>query len=116
MDSRDKWRAQNLRLDPSLIGVAKPRPKPKRSRVHGLFIRGPVPWRGSMRPASYPACRHCLLGIELWHLCGRNYNKLTFSVSNWLPAEVGLSRNAKYRALAASRRGWPDRGPSLGQA
>ena len=45
-----------------------------------------------------------LFGNALWHLCGRNYNKLTFSVSNVTLAEFGISRYAKYRALEALER------------
>jgi hypothetical protein len=106
MDSRDKWRAENLRIDPSLVGVARPA-KPKRRRVYGFFLRGPVPMTWLDEAGRLPGKSPLLLGIKLWHLCGRNYNKLTFSISNLAAAEAGLSRYAKYRALAALERAGP---------
>ena len=101
---QDRWKIENLRLGRSLIGAAKPRPKPTyRGRVHGLFIRGPVPvaW---IAVAGKLGVSVLLFGNALWYLCGRNYNKLTFSVSNVSLAEFGLSRQAKYRALEALER------------
>ena len=99
MDSRDKWRAENLRIDPSLVGVAKPA-KPKRRRVHGLFLRGPVPLAWLNAAGRLRGKAPLLLGLKLWHLCGRNYNKLTFSISNVAAEQAGISRYAKYRALS----------------
>ena len=99
MDKRSGFNLEVLRLDPSLVGITK-RPKPKRGRVNGLFLRGPVPmaWFAEAAKSGVSAL---LLGIVLWHLCGRNHNKLTFSVSNVAVSEFGLSRQAKYRALKA---------------
>jgi hypothetical protein len=42
-----------------------------------------------------------VLGNALWYLCGRNHNKLTFSVSNMSLSPFGLTRQDKYRGLEA---------------
>jgi hypothetical protein len=76
-----KWDPESLKLDPSLVGKAKPRPQ-RRGRVRGRFIRGPVPKAWLVEARKLPGKSALSVGLALWHLCGVNQNNLTFKFTS----------------------------------
>ncbi len=75
------------------------RNRAQRTRAHGLFLKGPIPWPWLSAAARLPGrALHVAVGIRL--LVGmKKTSRIALSVS-WL-AELGLSRHAAYRGLTA---------------
>ena len=98
---------ETLRVSPEVLAALEAAKKDRkakvkcRSRINGLFIRGPIPVAWKRRARQTGSLSAYVLGDALWYLCGRNQNKLTFSVSNMSRAPFGLTRHDKYRGLQA---------------
>jgi hypothetical protein len=93
-----KWDPSNLRLSPDYVSEVKP--KRKKKRVKGRFLRGPIPmnWIAQAHKCGGKAG---LMGNILWHLAGMNKNARAVTVTNVEVARWGLNRYAKRRALNA---------------
>ena len=93
---------ESLRLDPSLVGEAKPtRRKPS---LRGRFLKGPVPMPWLAHALHVGAGSGLGVGVVLWHLCGLKHNEKTILLSNVEVERWGISRQAKWRALGALER------------
>ena len=68
-------------------------------RRYSRFIKGPIPldWLLSAARLSESALK---VGLILWYLAGLNKSD-TVKLSNRYLGDIGLSRNGKYRGLAA---------------
>jgi DNA-binding transcriptional ArsR family regulator len=97
MDSLD---IESLRLDPSLVGEAKPERR-NRVRLRGRFLKGPIPLSWLARALSIGGGSAIGVGLVLWHLSGLKHNDRTVLLSNVEVKRLGISRQAKWRALAA---------------
>jgi hypothetical protein len=74
---RNKWDPESLRLDSSLVGRLKPKPR-RMGKVRGAFLKGPIPvaWLGAAKKSGISALS---VGLALWHILGK---RSTFPVSN----------------------------------
>ena len=93
---------ESLRLDPSLLGEAKP--TNRKPRLTGRFLKGPIPMRWLARALHVGAGSGLGVGIVLWHLSGLKHNEKTILLSNVEVERWGISRQAKWRALVALER------------
>jgi hypothetical protein len=93
---------ESLRLDPSLVGEAKPaRRKP---RLRGRFLKGPVPMPWLAQALHVGSGSGLMVGNILWHLSGLKHHEKTILLSNVEVERWGISRQAKWRALGALER------------
>ena len=93
-----KWDPSNLRLSADYVSEVKPRRKKK--RVKGRFLRGPIPMNW-IAQAHRCGGKAGLMEMILWHLSGMNKNARAVMVSNVETIRWGLDRFAKGRALKA---------------
>ena len=94
---RNKWDPESLRLDSSLVGRVKPKPR-RMGKVRGAFLKGPIPvaWLGTAKKNGISALS---VGLALWHILGMRKGQLTFPVSNLELARWDVDRKTKYRGL-----------------
>jgi DNA-binding MarR family transcriptional regulator len=93
-------------IDVDALSLGTPMPgSPRRPprRVHGRFLRGPVPWAWLASAGRLPG-RALHVGLALWLRVGLT-NALTVSISlSALAAELGFDRSTASRALATLAR------------
>jgi hypothetical protein len=89
---------ESLRMPLGFVGES--RPKRRRGRVKGRFLRGPIPMSW-VADAGKQGGASLLVGLILWHLSGMNKNDLTVTLSNIEAGRWGVTRQAKSRALLA---------------
>ena len=73
--------------------------KPKKPRLSGNFLKGPIPIAWLMKASALPG-KAFQTGIVLWYLCGLR-KKETIVLANGLLEQFHISRQAKYRCLKA---------------
>jgi hypothetical protein len=80
---------------------AKPKGLPK-PQPNERFLKGPIPWSWLAKAASQPG-RALAVALHLWLWAGMTKSReITVSVSAL--AELGVGRNAAYRALSSLER------------
>ncbi len=71
--------------------------KAPRPRKGNRFLKGPIPWAWLVEACNLPG-QCAQLALALWFLSGARKSR-TVSLSSQITAELGISRNAKRRAL-----------------
>ena len=90
-----------LRLDAFQVGEPTLPPKKKRPRYRGRFLKGPIPVAWLSKALSLSGGYPVGVGLALWHLSAMKHNERTVHLSNVELARWGISRQSKWRVLAA---------------
>ena len=91
----------HLRLAPASPSVPAAQRRPH--RIHGPFLRGPIPWEWLVHAARLPG-KAFQIGILIWRAVGFG-DKMTVNISlTKAAAEMGFDRSSATRGLAALER------------
>ena len=91
---------ENFRLPNNYIeSCPKPPKKPKRRRIAGNFVKGPIPTEWLQKASALPG-KAFQMGVVIWYLYGLRKDT-TVTLGNGLLEQFHISRKAKYRCLKA---------------
>src|SRR5271166_241433 len=91
---------ENFRLSNNYIGShAEPPKNPKKRRVAGNFVKGPIPTEWLQKASALPG-KAFQMGVVIWYLFGLRKDS-TVTLANGLLEQFHISRKAKYRGLRA---------------
>ena len=93
----DSSSLDGLRLPSNFVG--KPKPKKRRPRIKGRFLKGPVPMNWLMTAFTECGGTSAYVGAVLWHLSGMKQNARAFPVSNVVAGDYGLTAKMKHLAF-----------------
>src|SRR3712207_474894 len=96
-DLLDPQNLQKLRLHVPPGQSARP-PSP---RIHGQFLRGPIPMSWLETAAKLPGKAPLAVALTIRFEAGRQANSQAVKLTNPLVARLGVSRKSKYSALIA---------------
>jgi hypothetical protein len=85
-----------------------PKKPPKRRRIAGNFVKGPIPTEWLQRASALPG-KAFQTDVPIWYLYGLRKDT-TVTLANGLLEQFHISRKAKYRCLKALRRCGAHRG------
>ena len=94
----ERFRLTNNYIESCPKPTKKPE-KPKRRRVNGTFVKGPIPTEWLQRASALPG-KAFQTGVVIWYLYGLRKDT-TVTLANGLLEQFHISRKAKYRCLKA---------------
>jgi hypothetical protein len=77
----------------------EPPKKPKRRRIAGNFVKGPIPTEWLQKASALPG-KAFQMGVVIWYLYGLRKDT-TVTLGNGLLEQFHISRKARYRCLKA---------------
>jgi len=99
-DNTFRFDIDNFRLPNNYIeSCPKPPKKPKRRRVNGNFVKGPIPTEWLQKASALPG-KAFQMDVVIWYLYGLRKDT-TVTLGNGLLEQFHISRKAKYRCLKA---------------
>ena len=100
MDQNKSSFLKQLYLPLNGIDFSKPSEvKPRRRKINGLFLRGPIPWDWLTVASEQPG-KALHVGLVLWFLQGLKKN-YTVPLSQDKLRKIGVTRSSAYRGLAS---------------